>query len=123
MKADLAKEWLSSEGYKYDADHDGDIHFKYQGHHLFFTTDDDDSFLRIIMPNIYEEEGNHIKVLEACNTITRDIKVVKAFVVDGHMWLSIEMFIDSTPELSDFCERCCDILVAAFHQAAKEILN
>lgn len=123
MKSDLVKEWLSSEGYKYDINSDGDIHFKYQGKNLFFTADDnDDLYFRLIMPNIYDEEGNHTKVLEACNTISREIKVVKAFEVEGHMWLAIEIFIDSTPEIGDFFERCCDILIAAFHHAAKEIL-
>ena len=29
MKAELAKAWLSSQGYRYDVDSDGDIHFKY----------------------------------------------------------------------------------------------
>ena len=28
---DLVKNWLSTEGYKYDVDNDGDIYFKYDG--------------------------------------------------------------------------------------------
>lgn len=34
---ELVKEYLSSEGYRYDIDGDGDIHFKYEGIDLFFT--------------------------------------------------------------------------------------
>ena len=27
---DLVKNWLSTEGYRYDVDSDGDVHFKYE---------------------------------------------------------------------------------------------
>lgn len=121
---DLVKDFLSSEGYKYDVDSDGDVHFKYQGANLFFTDNGADrEFFRIIMPNIYEVEGNRTKVLEAANTVTRDIKVIKAFLVEDHLWLSIEMFIDSTPEVGDFFTRCCDILIAGRQRIAHEILS
>ena len=70
---ELVKEYLSSEGYRYDIDGDGDIHFKYEGIDLFFTVDkNDQSFFRLIMPSIYTLEGNRTKVLEAINTVTRD---------------------------------------------------
>ncbi len=124
MKSDLAKEWLSSEGYRYEMDEDGDLHFKFQGKHMFFTSDEkDDLYFRILLPNIYEVKGNRDKVLEACNTISRDLKVVKAFIVDDSVFLSIEMFVDSTPEIGDYFERCCEILAAAFDKAAQEIMK
>ena len=86
---ELVKEYLSSEGYRYDIDGDGDIHFKYEGIDLFFTVDkNDQSFFRLIMPSIYTLEGNRTKVLEAINTVTRDLKVIKAFLVEDHLWLS-----------------------------------
>ena len=75
------------------------------------------------MPNIYELEDNRVKVLEACNTITRDYKVVKAYLVKDRLWLSIEMFVDSTPEVGDFFERCCRILISAYEDTAKEIFG
>lgn len=122
--SDLVKNWLSSEGFKYDIDGDGDIHFKYQTHNYFFTVDDNDKlFFRIIMPNIYTVEGNRSRVLEAINTVSRDIKVIKAFLVEDHLWLAIEMFIDSTPELEDFFERCLNILEAGREKIAHEIFN
>ena len=64
-----------------------------------------------------------MKVLEAANMITRDMKVVKAFLVEDHLWLSIELFIDSTPEFGDFFVRCIEILVAARHKIAQEIFG
>lgn len=123
MKSDLIKEWLSSEGYRYDVDNDGDIHFKYQGIHMFFTVDSrDEIYFRLIVPNIYQENGDHAKVLEACNTICQEMKVVKAYVIRGSLWLAIEMFIDSSPEIGDFFERCCMLLHAAFQRAGEMIL-
>ncbi len=123
MKADLITAWLFNEGYKHEIDSDGDVHFKYNGKHIYFTPDDDETYFRLIMPNIYELENNRVKVLEACNTITRTYKVVKAYLVNEKLWLSIEMFVDSTPEVGDFFERCCNILIHAYEDTAKEIFS
>lgn len=121
---DLVKNYLSQEGYRYDIDSDGDIHFKYQGINLFFTdSGSDNTYFQIIMPNIYDVEGNRMKVLEATNTVTRDIKVLKAYLVENHLWLSIEMFIDSTPEIGDFFPRCLDLLYAGRQRIAREIFD
>ena len=82
MRIDLVKEWLSSEGYRYDVDNDGDIHFKFEGKNMYFIADEDDEmYFRLLMPNVYDVENNRVKVLEACNTITSEYKVVKAFLV------------------------------------------
>ena len=121
---ELVKQFLSSEGYKYDIDGDGDIHFKYEGVNLYFTVDkDDQSFFRLIMPGIYELENNREKVLEAINTVTRDMKVIKAFLVGDLLWLAVEIFIDSTPELEDFFPRCLRLLKAGREKMAEEIFN
>ena len=121
---ELVKQYLSSEGYRYDIDGDGDIHFKYEGVNLFFTVDkNDQSFFRLIMPSIYTLEGNRTKVLEAINTVTRDLKVIKAFLVEDHLWLAVEIFIDSTPELEDFFPRCMGLLKAGREKIAAEIFG
>ena len=124
MKAELAKAWLSSQGYRYDVDSDGDIHFKYHGYNMYCRVDEkDELYFNLIMPNIYTVEGNRSVVVEACNAITRDMKVVKAFLIEDHMWLAIEMFIDTTPELDDFFDHCWELLIAAFTRASKEIVE
>jgi len=121
---ELVKEYLSAEGYRYDVDDDGDIHIKFEGLNLFFTVDKNDPyFFRIIMPNIYEIEGNRLKVLEAINTVTRDMKVVKAFLIEDYLWLAIEIFIDSTPELEDFFPRCVELLKAGRERIGYEIFK
>ena len=121
---ELVKQYLSSEGYRYDIDGDGDIHFKYEGVNLFFTVDkNDQSFFRLIMPSIYTLEGNRTKVLEAISTVNRDLKVLKAFLVEDHLWLAVEIFIDSTPELEDFFPRCMGLLKAGREKIAAEIFG
>ena len=121
---ELVKQYLSSEGYKYDVDNDGDIHFKYEGANLYFTGDKRDQlFFRIIMPGIYQLEGNRTKVLEAINTVVRDTKVLKAFLVDDMLGLSVDLFIDTTPELDDFIPRCLDLLIEGRTRIAAEIFG
>ena len=75
------------------------------------------------MPGIYQIDGDRMKVLEAINTICCDLKAIKAFIVQDHLWLAIEMFIDSTPDIDDFIERCLDIRIAGRQRIAQEILN
>ena len=64
------------------------------------------------MPGIHDvQPGEKMKVLEIANAITRDIKCIKCYVQDGgSVWLSTEIFIDSTPEVDDFMERLLMIL-------------
>ena len=122
--SDLVENWLKEQGFKNERDNDGDLHFKYQGVNLFCCKDDNDKqFLRIVMPGIYQIDGDRMKVLEAINTICRNIKAIKAFLVEDHLWLAIEMFSDSTPDIDDFIERCLDILMAGRQHIAQEILK
>ena len=124
ITTELVKDWLLNEGYKFEVDEDGDIRFKYQGKAFYCTGDsNDEQFFRIIMPGIYQLEDNRVKVLEAINTVCREMKVLKAFLVDDKLWLSIEMFVDSSPEVDDFIERCLNILTAGFERIAHEIFS
>lgn len=118
--SELFKRYLQSEGFPCTIDEDGDVKFKYEGK-TFYLTDSgkDELFFRIIMPNIYDvEEDERVKVLEACNEVTRDIKVVKAFIVNDSLWLSIEILIDTTPEMGDIVPRLLDILMGSYRRMA-----
>lgn len=122
--SDLVENWLKDQGFRCERDSDGDLFFRYEGANLFCRKDDSDKqFLRIIMPNIYKVDGDRTTVLEAINAIARDIKAIKAFLVDDSLCLAIEMFVDSTPDIEDFIERCLDILIAGRQKIAKEILE
>lgn len=112
--AELAKSWLHEQGYKCNLDEDGDAIFKYEGANMLVTVDKDDPlFFKIMMPSIYEVENNRDRVLETINIINTKIKVVKAILIGNNVHLFIEMFVDTTPEIDDFFERCCDILIAS----------
>ena len=120
--AELAKSWLNSQGFKCNLDEDGDAVFKYEGATMFVSVDKDDPlFFKIVMPCVYEVENDQAKVLEAVNQINREIKVVKAIVVENNVHLLIEMFVDTTPEVDDFFERCCDILIASRRILAEKL--
>ena len=126
MKAmDLVKEYLAEQGFRYEIDGDGDLHFRAEGVNLYCTdSGKDQQYFRIIMPNIYKIENTRMKVLETVNRLSREYKVLKAFVTESdNLWLSIEMFLDSTPEVGEFMERCIDILLSARKDAAKYILE
>jgi len=118
--AELVKDWLASEGFRYQIDDDGDVQFKFQGYGMWATVDKNDPlFLRIILPNIYELNGDRGKVLEALNALNAEIKAVKGYLVRENVWVSLEMYVDSSPEVEDFIERCLNILIAAgrkFHE-------
>lgn len=122
--SELVRDYLSSEGFRHDVDSDGDIHFKFEGMSMFFTQDKNDpQFFRIIVPNLYELENNRVKVLEAINAVARDTKVLKAFLVEDKLWLSVELFLDSTPELEDFFPRCMELLKEGRTRIAQEIFK
>ena len=121
--AELAKNWLQEQGFKCNLDQDGDAIFRYEGANMYVSVDKDDPlFLKIVMPSIYEVENNYSKVLEAVNKVCTRIKVIKALLVQNRVHLVIEMFVDTTPEVDDFFERCCDILIAG-RRAFAEALN
>lgn len=75
------------------------------------------------MPGIYNTENNRGLVLESMNEINTKKKAVKAVLMEDSVWLNIEMFIDSTPDLEDFFLRLLDILHASrinFYQAIQK---
>ena len=90
---------------------------------MWATKDENDKiFLRIIMPGIYKlEESERIKCLEAVNAVNRDLKTIKSFIVGDRVWLSIEIYVDSSPEIEDFFERCLDTLVAGVRKFMEEM--
>lgn len=121
---DLVKDYLASEGFRYEEDELGNIHFRYKGFNLFCVNDEkDSSYLQIMIPNIYDVKEDRIKGLEVANKITRDTKVLKAVLVENQLWLSIELLLDTTPNIKDFFMRCVDILCKGYGYVAQEYLN
>ena len=109
--ARIAYNWLSNEGYRPYVDEDGDVSFKAQGYYLYISVDSDDpEYLQLVMPAIktidMDAEDSIIATycaLAACNEMTRDKKLVKAYMSDsGTVSLSCETYIDDSPNVGDY---------------------
>ena len=117
MTRDLVVNFLREEGFCPKVDDDGDVFFKCEGRNfLFFCNEEDNDFFQLAMPAIFDvTEDNREMVLEACNAITRSIKVAKCIVIDQQnaVWLLCEMLLDHTPNIEDILPRSVAILRAA----------
>ena len=121
-KEDIGK-YLASEGLQ-PQERDFGYYFRYQIRNFFIEYDDEDEqYLRIIMPGIYEvDENNLVDVLTAANVVDRDRKVVKCFVLDEDVHVATELLIDATPNLEDIVPRALGMLIGAqecFNKALK----
>lgn len=91
------------------------IAFKYQMcSFLIFKDEDDQSFIQMAMPGIYEvKEDTMLDVLMACNEVNKGVKVSKAIINDDSVWLLYELVLDSTPVLDDVIPRGLQILMSS----------
>lgn len=107
--------YLQGEGLMPSKDEDGDIVFKYQmNNYIIFDTPDDESYLQIALPRIYDvTDDNLIEVLAACNNINRTMKVAKTIITGDNLsvWAVYETILDSNPVYDDFLPRALNILV------------
>lgn len=129
----LMIDFLSKEGYRPEETPFG-IHFKVEGHnYLYFKDEDDDQYFRLALPRIFEvNDDNEDIVLRAINSVNNDAKVVKTYIVDlsdenekdMSVWVTFELFADSTPELDDFVPRALQLLryaASRFHDILQSI--
>lgn len=117
MTRDLVVNFLREEGFCPKVDNDGDVIFKCEGRNfLYFGNEEDNDFFQLAMPAIFDvTEDNREMVLEACNAVTREIKVAKCVVIDqqSSVWLFCEMLLDHTPNIEDLLPRSISILQGA----------
>ena len=121
-KEDIGK-YLASEGLQ-PQERDFGYYFRYQMRNFFIEYDeDDDQYLRIIMPGIYEaNEDNLLEVLQACNEVDQSRKVIKCYVSDEDVDLAAELLVDETPILGDIVPRALGMLLGGqetFYKALK----
>ena len=87
------------------------------------NNENDRQYFNIIMPGIFDfadhPEIQRLTVLEAMNKINAQYKVVKCVCDEEDVWLTTEIFIDSTPDIEDFFERLLNIL----HQSRMEFFQ
>ena len=120
---ELMKEFLSSQGFRYEQSEDGNLFFKYQMRNfIYFANDEDQGFFHMAMPAIFDvTEDNREGILEVTNRITSSLKVAKAIVADNEVWLSTELLLDSTPVYDDIVPRVLDILIGAQQEFYNQI--
>lgn len=125
MIRDLVVNFLREEGFCPKVEEDRYVFFKCEGRTYYFIVDEDDEeFFRLAMPGIFNvTEDNREMLLEACNYVTRSIKVAKCIVVDenAEVWALCEMFLDHTPNIEDILPRAIVILQAAQHEFYSKI--
>ena len=108
---DLYKNWLRSNGIKFEDIPIG-ISFKYQGCNFLIADPGRDSqFLSVSLPGIDSVDGNELQVLKACNKVTGETKVLKVVLHGDSVWAHVEIFIDNTPDIEDFMDRVLDLLM------------
>ena len=110
----LAIEYLQKWDIKYEIVKNDYLFFKYQGGEFFIHTDEDHpNFLHLIMPNIYRITNDRIEVLEAMHKITGGTKLIKAYLEEDYVWMSVDMLMDPSSNI-DFFEKmiryCFDCL-------------
>lgn len=89
-------------------DSDGDVQFEYNNHAYFLEVNEDDQqFFRIVMFNIWpiESETERVEVLYACDAVNRELKVVKAHLINDNAWLACEMYLPAPSDFESVMER------------------
>lgn len=126
---ELVRNFLQQEGYKFE-ETTNLFRFKAQGLNYVCDADERDPiFFRIMVPVIFSAndrpEISREQVLQACNNIVEQIKVLKAYMdSDGDVSLTIEQFVsEDTQDLTNVLERSINLLAEGRIIFAKELNN
>ena len=113
--SEMVLNFLRQQGFVPEVDEGGNIDFKYQmASFVFINNDEDEEFFQLMMPCIFDvTDDNRDMVMEAANKVNRQIKVVKACVINDSVWLLFESLLDHSPEVSDIIPRALNILQGA----------
>ena len=98
--------------------------FKYEDFtYLFMPDEDDDNFLRILIPRIFDvTDENRLEVLEAMQETTQILKYVKVCIMyETSVWACYEHYLNSTDNLTDLLEHIIHILETSVHVFYKKI--
>ncbi|MDE7411700.1 MAG: YbjN domain-containing protein, partial [Paramuribaculum sp.] len=116
----IYKAWLKQHGINFN-DLPFGLLFQHQGGNFLIADNSGDTqFFQLLMPKIHNgNDSERNRLIELCNKINEDKKVVKAHVTDeNEVWISTEILIDNTPDVDDFFDRLLQML----HQARMDFL-
>lgn len=105
--------YLASEGLR-PKETDFGFVFEYEKLTFFiFWDDDDDQYLKLTLPNIYNvDDNNRNDAIVAANQVNIEWKVIKTIVYSDEVWVVAEQLIDKDPNLSDLIPRTIKILMS-----------
>jgi len=92
--------------------------FKYEDiNYLYMPDDDDDQFLRIVIPHLFDvTEENRVAVLEAMHETCLMLKYAKVCIMyENTVWAIYEHRLTSTDNLSMLLEHIIRVLEAVAH--------
>ena len=110
----IYKNWLRDNNIQFEETPIG-ILFHYQGGGFLIANNSNDrQYLQILMPNIYKVSPyEKTQAMEVVNKMNVEFKCLKTLIQDDNsIWLSTEIFIDSTPDIKDFFSRLLSILLS-----------
>ena len=118
-------EYLTKAGYSSEEEDYGFI-FKHKNLTFYILWDDeDDQYIRLMLPNIYNvDDNNRIKAIKAANEVNIEWKVIKALVFSENVWVAAEQLIDKDPNLADMIPRTLQILMSgreSFYEHLKSV--
>ena len=121
---DLMLAYLQDNGFRPEEQEYGLV-FRYEGaNFLYFNNEDDNAFFQLTMPGIYEiNDGNRQAVYAAMNAAYTMAKVVKLVDINGAVWVTFEILVDSTPELGDIVPRALAMLQNGRNEFAKALMQ
>ena len=98
--------------------------FKYEDmNYLYMPDDDDEQFLRIVIPHLFEvTDENRVAVLDAMHETGLMLKYAKVCIMyENAAWAIYEHCLTSTDNLSELLEHIIRVLEAAAHVFYKKI--
>lgn len=117
-------EFLSAEGYRPEADADGDLTFRADGLNFLFVTEaTDPHYARLTLPAIWcLETPTDVQVVRrVVDELNRELKLIKVYVLDEAIWLSVEMLCPDIRQWMDYLPRLIETLVRATRRLAESI--
>jgi hypothetical protein len=108
--------YLKEQGYQPSVDSDGDVRFKAEGSTLYIGVDEKDSqSFRIVLPNFWKIESpeEKAKAYEAANSVNRQLKVAKVYIVskEDRVWADANIYVEKPEDFKRHFPRMVQVLM------------
>lgn len=116
------RNYLSSSGIEYSHD-DNVISFSHKNlRYIFISENTDPYYFRLILPNVFDTQGNANTIYEYINSINLAFKAVKVYIIENNsVWISVEQFVYSSENITNLFERSITLLELVFNHFTENI--